>query len=86
MAELGSRRAVSVAGGRTAGQQAQVVEAGDAGVQQADHRQPDVAAVDGGGEDVELAEEAAGEGNADQREQEEGQQRGQARARAGRGR
>ena len=30
-----------------------------------------------GGEDVELAEEAAGEGNPDQREQEEGQQRGE---------
>ena len=59
------------------GEQAQVVEAGDAAVEQADDGEPDVAGVDGGGEDVELAEEAAGEGNADQREQEEGEQRGE---------
>jgi hypothetical protein len=44
---------------------------------QADDGEPDVAGLDGGGEDVELAEEAAGEGDADEREQEEGEQRGE---------
>ncbi len=61
------------------GQQTQVVEAGDAAVEQADDGEPDVAGVDGGGEDVELAEEAAGEGDSDQREQEEGEKRGEVR-------
>ena len=71
-------RATSVGGaGVDGGEQAQVVEAGDAGVEQADDGEPDVAGVDGGGEDVELAEEAAGEGDADQREQEEGEQGGE---------
>jgi len=36
-----------------------------------------VAGADGGGEDVELAEEAAGEGNSDEREEEEGHQGGE---------
>ncbi len=45
-------------------QQAQVVEAGQAGVQQAHNGEGGVAPGDGGREDVELAEEAAGEGNA----------------------
>ena len=58
------------------GEQSQVVEAGDAGVDEADDREPDVAGVDGCGEGVELAEEAAGEGNADQRDEEEAEQRG----------
>ena len=42
-----------------------------------------MAGVQRGGEDVELAEEAAGKGNADQREQEEGKQRGRAGAAQG---
>src|ERR1700730_2847176 len=48
--------ALSTGPGVDGGQQAQVVKAGDAAVEQADDRQPDVAAVNGGGEDIELAE------------------------------
>ena len=80
------RSALGAGLGVDGGEQAEVVEAGDAAVEQADDGEPDVAAVDGGGEDVELAEEAAGEGDSDQREQEEGEQRGEDGALRGRGR
>ena len=65
------------------GDEAEVVEAGDAAVGESDDSDPDVAGVDGGGEDVELAEETAGEGDADEREQEEGKQCGEDRAAQG---
>ena len=52
-------------------QQTQIVEAGHARVGQADDGQPDVPVVDGSGEGIELTEEAAGEGDSDEREQEE---------------
>jgi len=58
--------ALGARAGLDGGQQSQVVEAGDAAVEQADDCEPDVAVVDGGGEDVELAEEAAGEGDPDE--------------------
>ena len=45
-----------------------------------DDGEPDVAGVQSGGEDVEFAEEAAGEGNADQRQEEEGEEGGEDRA------
>jgi hypothetical protein len=48
-------------------QQTQVVVRGDATVYQADDRQPNFTGMQGRGEDVKLAEEAAGEGNADER-------------------
>ena len=52
-------------------EQAQVVEAGDSTVEQADKSEPYVAGMKCRGEDVELAEESAGERNSDEREQEE---------------
>ena len=54
------------------GQQAQVVEGGDAAVDEPDDGESEHALLQRGGEDIELGEEAAGEGNADEREQEEG--------------
>jgi len=44
---------------------AEVVEGGDGAREQTEDGEPDEAGVDGGFEDVELAEEAAGEGDAD---------------------
>jgi hypothetical protein len=75
--KLGEAGALRAGPGVDGGQQAQVVEAGDAAVEQADDSEPDVASVDGGGEDVELAEEAAGEGDSDERKQEEAEESGE---------
>jgi len=57
-------------------QDVQVVIRRDGAVQQTEDGQPDQVAIQGGLEDVELAEEAAGERDADQREQEDGEQGG----------
>src|SRR5216683_2125030 len=76
-AALGDVGAVGGGAGVDGREQAEVVEAGYAAVEQADDREPDVAGVDGGGEDVELAEEASGEGDSDEREEEEGEERGE---------
>ena len=65
--ELGEDGAVVAAfvgvAGVEGGEEAEVIDAGEAGVEEADDREPGVAAGDDGGEDVELAEEAAGEGD-----------------------
>ena len=52
-------------------QDAQVVAGCYRAVQQSQHGQPDQVRFQGGLEDIEFAEEPAGEGNADQREQED---------------
>src|ERR1019366_6503459 len=57
-------------------QDPQVVVGRHGAVQQAENGQPIQMAVKGGLEDVELAEEAAGKRDADQREQEDGEQGG----------
>ena len=71
----GGRRAVLLVGtlrGRKG--QAQVVGRGHAGIEQADDGQPDRSSANRRRERIELAEESAGEGNADQRDQEEDEQ------------
>lgn len=59
---LGVVRGASV----ESGEEAEVVEAGDSAVEQADDCEPDVAGMERGGEDIELAEEAAGEGDSNE--------------------
>ena len=53
---------------------AQIVSRGQAGIEQADDGESDGSSADCGSEGVELAEEAAGEGNADERDEEEDEQ------------
>src|ERR1019366_10709842 len=58
----------------------QVVEASDAAVDEAYDAEPHVAGLERPGKDVELAKEAAGEGNTNERKQKESEQRGEDRA------
>ena len=58
-------------------QQAQVIEAGHAGVQQANHAEQPVMPLQNGRENVEFAKESARERNADHRQQEQAEQRTQ---------
>src|ERR1700722_394569 len=54
--------------------EAQVIGCGESRVEQADDCEPDCSAADGCREGIELAEEAAGEGNSDERDEEEDEQ------------
>src|ERR1700677_1650287 len=82
-AELVEADAVGTGPGVDSGEQAEVVEAGDAAVEQANDGEPEVAVVDGSGEDVEFAEEAACEGDSDEGEKEESKKGGEVGALAG---
>ncbi len=53
-------------------QQPQIVEGGDAAIDQSQNRQPDNSGAERGGEDVELSEETGGKRNPNQRKKKEG--------------
>src|SRR6185312_17320535 len=68
----GGDRSILRRAGIESGDDAQVIEAGESAVDEAQDGQPDESGVDSGGKDVELAEESAGEGNSNERDEEEG--------------
>ena len=69
------RRAILLVGSLSGREgKAQIVGCRDAGVEHTDDHEEHRSAVDCGGEGIELAEEAAGEGDPDQRDEEEDEQ------------